>query len=137
MNYTVGLCSQFPIDIAKGLAYDNYKDYVFFFSSNFDWYFISGDIDFDTLSFTDCSVTRIHSINSMDMSDAIFQVFDEGVQSGSLSVSTSAMYFSSSDSRPSLVPRGGDYLAACILLSVTVGVCLFLFSDIFRSVSRK
>lgn len=141
MDYTVyaGNVAGTPLQIGRDLVKDSFDNYLFFRGSEYDYYFISGDITQEGLNYTysNCIVINLNYSHTADMTMYYsMRSFDDvsGTVYNPLAV---VCYTDISVSAPKLIDRGCIVVETTILFTIVVCLCVYCFSCIFSNVSRR
>lgn len=134
MNYTVydSNFSSTVTQIARDWLSGYTGEYLFFRASQDEYYLIRGDIDFDTLSGSDCRIDLIFSaFNANHGSYYQLETFEN--QTFTLSNPSDCLLYGSDSRYPHLI-EGGDVYGFSILCVLTVAFIFSLFDRVFRKI---
>lgn len=128
-----------PLQIGRDFAKDNFDNYLFFRGSEYDYYFISGDIVQNGLNYTysNCTVINLTYSSSQEM-NMYYSIRSFDNVSGSVYNPLSVVCYSDvAVTAPKLVDRGCIIIGTSILLIIGIYLCFRCFNSIFANVSRR
>lgn len=132
MNYTVypAQIGATPLQYARDWVSGYTGEYIFFRASQDEYYLIRGDIDFDTLSGSDCRIDLIYAAFSAN-SGSYYQIETFEGEDFTLSNPNDCIIYGSDDLYPSLI-SGGDKYVFSVLVALCIGFCFCLFDRVLR-----
>lgn len=140
MDYTVyaGSISSTPLQYARDMidADGFFPHYVFFRGGDYDYYLITGDVQYSN-SFFVFTDARIYHFNYSHSSIQSFYVLESFSGSGSVGNPGNAVVYSDRSGFPRLTNREGVYLFAAFFFSFVVFCVALWFSYLFRIVTRR
>ena len=126
-----GTVSGQPLQLARDMVNSGVSipHYLFFRGGEYDYYLITGDLEFSngSFTFTDADVYQFNYAHTQQ-NQYYYAIYSRS-ESGSVSNQYSASVYSDLGSFPQLIDRGGVSLEASILLAVAVFMqCIFILS---------
>lgn len=128
-----------PLQIGRDLARDSFDNYLFFRGSEYDYYFISGEITQEGLNYvyTNCSLVNLNYSHTADMT-MYYSIRSYDNVSGTVSNPLYVVcYTDIAVNAPRLIDRGCVIVETTILFTIVVCVCVYCFNSIFANVSRR